>query len=140
EKNVIDEMNESKEQIEKLSIEASCFEREGKLDKVAEILYCKIPELQNKTVDIDEKLNNMQDGNRMLRQEVTEQDIAKVVSKWTGVPLNKLSSSESEKSVHLEEELKKRVIGQDSAVKAVSNVIRRSKANISEEYRPIGSF
>lgn len=140
EKSVIDDIHTGKEEIDKLNIEASMYEREGQLDKVAEIKYSKIPEFEKKINTLEAKLKNSKEGSRMLKEEVTEEDIAKVVSKWNGIPVNKLKSSESGKLLHLEEELKKRVIGQEEAVKAVSNVIRRSKANISEENRPLGSF
>jgi ATP-dependent Clp protease ATP-binding subunit ClpB len=140
EKNLIDQINEAKEKIDKLNTEINQYEREGKLDKVAEIKYGKIPELQKQSEEIEKKLKAMQGENRMLKEEVTEEDIAKVVSKWTGIPVNKLKTAESDKLLHLEEELMNRVVGQENAIKAVSNVIRRAKANISEKNRPIGSF
>lgn len=140
EKAIIDEIHGKKAQIEQLNIEASRYEREGKLDKVAEIQYGKVPELQKEIEKLEKKLKSEDDGSRMLKEEVTIEDIALVVSKWTGIPVNKLNASESDKLLHLEAELKRRVVGQDEAVEAVSNVIRRSKANISEEGRPLGSF
>lgn len=140
EKNIIDDIHHCKEEIDQLNIESNRFEREGSLDKVAEIQYGKIPQCNKKIDELSKKLKDTQGGNRMLKEEVTEEDIARVVSKWTGIPVKKLTSSESDKLLHLEEELKKRVIGQEQAIKSVSNVIRRSKANISEENRPIGSF
>ncbi|MFC1616303.1 ATP-dependent chaperone ClpB [Patescibacteria group bacterium] len=140
EKNAIDLVNQIKEELDQLNIDSDRFEREGKLDKVAEIKYGKIPELTKQMEELDQKLKKIQGENRMLKEEVTEEDIAKVVSRWTGIPIKKLTSSESQKLVHLEDELKKRVIGQEQAITAVSNVVRRSKANISEENRPLGSF
>jgi len=140
EKNIIDEMNSIKEEIDGLNNESSQYERSGQLDKVAEIMYSKIPELHRKIEELEDKLKKIQGESRILREEVTEEDITRVVSKWTGIPLKKLSSSEGQKLIHLEEELQKRVIGQAKAITAVSNVIRRSKANISEEGRPLGSF
>lgn len=140
EKNVIDQMNQTKEDLDQFNIDSDKFEREGKLDKVAEIKYGKIPELTKKMEELEQKLKKIQGENRMLKEEVTEEDVAKVVSRWTGIPVKKLTSSESQKLIHLEDELKKRVIGQEQAISAVSNVIRRSKANISEENRPLGSF
>jgi len=140
EKNIIDEIHSAKEEIERKNIESNKFERAGKLDKVAEIKYGIIPELNKKIGALEKKLKTGTETGRMLKEEVTAEDISKIVSKWTGIPVNKLKASESSKLLHLEQELEKRVIGQDDAIKAVSNVIRRSKANISEENRPIGSF
>jgi len=140
EKTLIDKINEQKEKIDQLNIESSKFEREGDLAKVAEIQYSKIPELQKNITEIEEKLEKTQKDSRMLKEEVGYEDITKVISKWTGIPINKLKTSESEKLLELEKVLHSRVIGQKDAIKAVSNVIRRSKANISEENRPIGSF
>lgn len=140
EKALIDQMHAAKEKIEQENQSAAKFEREGDLAKVAEIKYGHIPELQ-KTIDaLENKLKETQKDSRMLKEEVTYEDIAQIVSKWTGIPVNKLKSSESEKLLHLEDELKNRVIGQEDAIKAVSNAIRRSKANISAENRPLGSF
>ncbi len=140
EKNIIDEIHKVASEIDQLNIEAGKFEREGKLDRVAEIKYGRIPELNKKTEELEKKLKEIQIGSRMLKEEVTAEDIAKIVGKWTGIPVNRLKSSESEKLLNLESELKKRVVGQDQAITFVSNVIRRSKANISEENRPLGSF
>ncbi len=137
EKSIIDEIHKAKEEIDQLSNESARSEREGKLDKVAEIQYGKIPELNKKIEELEKKLKS---ENRMLKEEVTSEDIAKVVSKWTGIPVNRLNTSESQKLIHLEEELKNRVIGQEDAIKAIANAIRRSKAKISEENRPLGSF
>ncbi len=140
EKNIIEEIHRKRGDIDALNIELNKFEREGKLDKVAEIQYGKIPELNKQIEELEKKLKNIQGDSRMLKEEVTAEDIAKIVSKWTGISVNKLRATESEKLLHLEQELKKRVVGQDTAITAVSNVIRRSKANISEESRPLGSF
>lgn len=140
EKSIIDEINAAKEEVDKCQIETAKYEREGNLEKIAEIKYGKIPNCQKQIDKLEKKLKDMQGENRMLKEEVTEEDIAKVVSKWTGIPVNKLKTTESDKLLHLEDELKKRVVGQDAAISAISNVIRRSKANISEEDRPIGSF
>ena len=140
EKTVIDEMNSAKAEMDSLNIEASQQEREGNLEKVAEIKYGRIPELQKKVEKLEKKLKETQGESKMLKEEVTAEDIARVVSKWTGIPVSKLNASESEKLLNLEAELKKRVVGQDEAIVAVSNAIRRSKANISEENRPLGSF
>lgn len=140
EKNIIDEIHSIKEEMERKNIESNKLEREGKLDKVAEIKYGIIPELNKKIELLEKKLKTGAETGRMLKEEVTAEDISKIVSKWTGIPVNKLKASESSKLINLEQELEKRVIGQETAIKAVSNVIRRSKANISEENRPLGSF
>jgi len=140
EKNIIDKIHDAKGEIDRLTIDANKFEREGKLDRVAEIQYGKIPELNKQIAAFEKKLKDQQDGSRMLKEEVTAQDIAEVVSRWTGIPVNRLNSSESQKLLQLEAHLRERVVGQEEAIEAVSNVIRRSKANISEENRPLGSF
>ena len=140
EKNLIDSINSSKEEIEKLQIEAEKCEREGNLEKVAQIKYGLVPELEKKITLTNQKLMETQGDKKMLRQEVTAEDIARIVSKWTGINLSKINSSETAKLLKLEDILKERVIGQEKAVVEVANVIRRSRANISEENRPVGSF
>lgn len=140
EKSIIDQMQNIKEEIDELNMQATKYERNSELEKVAEIKYAQIPEKEKQLKSLEKKLEKTQENSRMLKQEVTFEDIAKVVSRWTGIPIKKLSSSESEKLIHLEDELGKRVIGQRQAIKAVSNVIRRSKADIAEENRPLGSF
>jgi len=140
EKNIIDEMHKIKEEIDQLNNDVQSFEREAKFDKVAEIMYGKIPEKNKKLKELEEKLKKIQGDDRMLKEEVSAEDIARIVSKWTGIPVNKMNESESEKLLHLENELEKRVVGQKKAVEAISNVIRRSKAHISEQNRPMGSF
>jgi ATP-dependent Clp protease ATP-binding subunit ClpB len=116
------------------------LERKGELDKVAEIRYGKIPEIEKRIKGEERKLEIIQKDNPMLKEEVTEEDIAKVVSRWTGIPVSKMLKGELEKLANMEKELRKRVVGQDEAIKAVANAIRRSRAGISEENRPIGSF
>jgi len=140
EKTIIDKIHQAKEELDRANIEADKYERIGDLEKVAEIKYSTIPSIQKRLKAIEDSLGNTDNKTRMLRQEVTEEDIARVVSKWTGIPVQKLESSESAKLLDLEEELGKRVIGQKPAIRAVSDVIRRSKAGIAEEDRPIGSF
>ncbi len=140
EKNIIDQIHATKAEIETFTVEAHKAEREGNLTRVAEIQYGRIPELHKKIDELETKLKSTDGSTRMLKEEVTAEDIAEVVSKWTGIPVNRLNSSESQKLLNLEEELKSRVIGQEEAITAVSNVVRRSKANISEENRPLGSF
>ncbi|MBP7671053.1 AAA family ATPase [Candidatus Gracilibacteria bacterium] len=134
EKQTLDQINAKKEEIDKLNIESQKAEREGSLQRVAEIKYALVPALEKQIEELESK------ETRILKQQVTQQDIAAVVSRWTGIPLQRLASTESEKLLHLEDELQKRVVGQTEAVKAVSNVIRRAKAGISAENRPLGSF
>jgi len=140
EKNIIDEMHKIKGEIDKLNNEVQSLEREAKFDKVAEIMYGKIPEKNKKLEELEKKLKKIQGNDRMLKEEVGAEDIARIVSKWTGIPVNKMNASENEKLLNLEKELEKHVVGQEKAVEAVSNVIRRSKAHISEQNRPMGSF
>lgn len=140
EKDFILSLRTHKEDIDTLKNEADILERKGELDKVAELRYGKIPELEEKYKKESEKLNKMQKDNPILKEEVTEEDIAKVVSRWTGIPISKMLEGEMEKLAHMEADLKKRVIGQDEAITAVSNAIRRSRAGVSAPDRPIGSF
>jgi ATP-dependent Clp protease ATP-binding subunit ClpB len=137
EKQAIDAIRSLKEELEHLRTQV---ERETDLSVAAEIRYGRIPELERRIVDATAHLDELQQGTRMLKEEVDAEDIAEVVSKWTGVPLSRLMESEMAKLVHLEELLHQRVIGQDDAVTAVSNSIRRSRAGLSDPNRPIGSF
>lgn len=129
-----------KEKIDALKSEAEVAEREGRLDRVAEIRYGDIPTLEKQIQAESRKLDRAQKGGFILREEITEEDIASIVSKWTGVPVSKMLAGEIEKLTHMEDALRARVIGQDTAIAAVSNAIRRSRAGLSEEGRPIGSF
>jgi len=140
EKDLITATRQHKKDIDKLKSEAEIAERNGELDKVAEIRYGKIPFLEKKVKDEERKLSKIQKENSILKEEITEEEIARVVSRWTGIPVSKMLESELEKLAYMEKELGERVIGQDEAIKAVSNAIRRSRAGISEENRPIGSF
>lgn len=140
EKELIDSINNKKAEIDKLNMEAANYEREANLGKVAEIQYGLIPDLKKEISELETKLGKMKEGSRMLKEEVTAEDIGMVVSRWTGIPVNKLNKSESQKYLQIEDALRQNVVGQDEAVTAVANVIRRSKANISEENRPLGSF
>jgi len=140
EKDLITNIRKHSAEIEKLKSEAEINERKMELDKVAEIRYGKIPELEKKNKIEKKKLNNIQKQNPILKEEVTEEDIAKVVSRWTGIPVYKMLQDESLKLSSMEKELSKRVVGQEEAIRAVANAIRRSRAGISEERRPIGSF
>lgn len=140
EKNLIKSIRSSKEEIESLKTEAEKYEREGNLAKVAEIRYGKLTELQKSIEQKTDELANIQKDNKMLKEEVDAEDIAEIISKWTGIPVSKMLEGEREKLVHMEENLMKRVIGQEDAVIAVSNAIRRSRAGLQDENRPIGSF
>lgn len=136
-KSLINTIQQAKIDIENLKFEAEKAEREGDYGKVAEIRYGKIKEAEQKIADAQSKLNS---SNSLIKEEVDEDDIAEIVAKWTGIPVTKMMQSESEKLLHLEEELHKRVIGQDEAINAVSDAIRRSRSGLSDPRRPIGSF
>lgn len=134
-------LREKKGELEKLSREEQNAERQGDLSTAAMIKHGKMPELQKEIKDAEDKVNSFtKDGRRLLREEVTEDDIAKVVSAWTGVPVAKMMGSEMEKYLNLEKTLSESVIGQEKAIEAVSNAIRRNKAGIGDEHRPLGSF
>ena len=126
--------------MENLRIEAERAEREGNYERVAEIRYGRIKALENDIANIQKQLHNAQAGDAMVREEVTADDIAEVVSRWTGIPVTRMMQSEREKLLHLEEELHKRVIGQDEAITAVSDAVRRSRAGLQDPKRPIASF
>jgi ATP-dependent Clp protease ATP-binding subunit ClpB len=140
EKGLITNIRTHKSEIERLRMESDVLERQGDLARVAEIRYGKIPEFERKIKNEQKKLTQMQSKNPILKEEVTEEDIAQVVSRWTGVPVSKMLEGEMEKLVAAEESLKTRVVGQDEAISAVANALRRSRAGIAEENRPIGSF
>ncbi|ATA94366.1 ATP-dependent chaperone ClpB [Capnocytophaga canimorsus] len=139
EKNVIDEVQTTKEAIENYKLEAEKAEREGDYAKVAELRYGKIKEAQDKLVLLQEKLDQAQ-GNSLIKEEVTSENIAEVVAKWTGIPVTKMLQGEREKLLKLESELHKRVVGQEEAIEAISDAIRRSKAGLQDPKKPIGSF
>ncbi|GIM59071.1 ATP-dependent chaperone ClpB [Capnocytophaga canimorsus] len=139
EKNVIDEVQITKEAIENYKLEAEKAEREGDYAKVAELRYGKIKEAQDKLVLLQEKLDEAQ-GNSLIKEEVTSENIAEVVAKWTGIPVTKMLQGEREKLLKLESELHKRVVGQEEAIQAISDAIRRSKAGLQDPKKPIGSF
>jgi ATP-dependent Clp protease ATP-binding subunit ClpB len=115
-------------------------EREGNLQKAAELRYGRLPGAEKKLAELNARMTDLQKGHSMLREEVTEEDIARVVSKWTGIPVTKLIETEQEKLLHMEDRLRDRVIGQEEAVAAVSDSVRRSRAGLSDPRRPIGSF
>ena len=140
EKALVNKIQQDKQQMEQLKFEAERAEREGNYERVAEIRYGKLQALEQDIKDIQAQLRNTQGGNAMIREEVTADDIAEVVSRWTGIPVTRMMQSEREKLLHLEEELHKRVIGQDEAIKAVSDAVRRSRAGLQDPKRPIASF
>ncbi len=140
EKEIITGIHNLKKEVEETRQKAEIEERRGDLQKVAEIRYGKIPGLEAQIRQEEQRLANIQKTNGILKEEVTEQDIARVVARWTGIPVYKMLMTEADKLTHMEDELAKRVIGQEEAVKAVSNAIRRSRAGIAEPNRPIGSF
>lgn len=140
EKDVITKIQHNKKEIDRMKQEAEILERRAELQKVAEIRYGTIPALEKEIKTLEKKLSNIQKDHRFLKEEITEEDIAGVVSRWTGIPVSKMLQSEMEKLADAEKELQKRVIGQAEAVSAVSNALRRSRAGLQEENRPIGSF
>ncbi|MET3115031.1 ATP-dependent Clp protease ATP-binding subunit ClpB [Pedobacter sp. CG_S7] len=140
EKDVVDGINNYLEQIENYKLEADQAERAGDYGKVAEIRYGKIKEAQDKVEKLNVELESQQLEGRMLKEEVTAEDIAGVVARWTGIPVTKLISSEREKLLHMENELHKRVAGQEEAIEAISDAIRRSRAGLQDKRKPIGSF
>ena len=140
EKSLIDEQQQLKIKIEDLRFQAERAEREGDYEKVAEIRYGRIKEAEDKIEEIKEKLSEIQTNSPLVKEEVDADDIAEVVSKWTGIPVSKMLQSEKEKLLHLEDELHKRVIGQEDAIAAVSDAVRRSRAGLQDPKRPIGSF
>jgi ATP-dependent Clp protease ATP-binding subunit ClpB len=140
EKEAISKIRKLKEQIEQMKAEADRYERAGDLAKVAEIRYGKITQLEREAQLAQERFAAMQKDGRMLKEEVDEEDIARLVSKWTGIPVGRLLEGEAQKLVHMEERLRERVVGQDEALARVSNAIRRSRAGLSDTKRPIGSF
>lgn len=140
EKNEINKIQQNKIDIEQLNYEADRAEREGDYAKVAEIRYSKIKQKEDENKEIQKKLKELQGEGAMIKEEVDAEDIAEVVSRWTGIPVKKMAQSEKEKLLHLEEELHKRVIGQEDAIRAVSDAVRRSRAGLNDPRRPIGSF
>ncbi|HIX54666.1 MAG TPA: AAA family ATPase, partial [Candidatus Sphingobacterium stercoripullorum] len=140
EKQVVDQINQQIQQIEDYKFEAEQAERAGNYERVAELRYGRIKESQDQVESLKKELATIQGENRMLKEEVTSDDIADVVSRWTGIPVQKMIQSEREKLLKLEDELHKRVAGQDEAIEAVSDAIRRSRAGLSDMKRPIGSF
>ena len=140
EKSLVNKIQQDKQEMENLRFEAEKAEREGNYAKVAEIKYGKLKSLQDDIDNITTQLKATQGGEALIREEVTADDIAEVVSRWTGIPVTRMMQSEREKLLHLEDELHKRVIGQDEAIKAVSDAVRRSRAGLQDPNRPIASF
>jgi len=140
EKEVVEKIQATKEQIENLKLEADQAERSGDYGKVAEIRYGKIKEAEQKLQQLMTALNEMHDKGAMMKEEVDSEDIAEVVSRWTGIPVKRMLQSEREKLLHLEDELHKRVVGQDDAIEAVADAVRRSRAGLQDMRKPIGSF
>ena len=140
ERNLVNKIQQDKQEIESLKFEAEKAEREGNYGRVAEIRYGKLKQLKDDINNIQLQLKTTQGGTAMIREEVTADDIAEVVSRWTGIPVTRMLQSERDKLLHLEEELHKRVVGQDEAIEAVSNAVRRSRAGLQDPKRPIASF
>jgi ATP-dependent Clp protease ATP-binding subunit ClpB len=140
ERQLINKIQQDKQEIENLKLEAERAEREGDYGRVAEIRYSKLKALEDDIKAIQQQLATAQNGDSLVREEVTADDIAEVVSRWTGIPVTRIMQSEREKLLHLEEELHKRVIGQDEAITAVSDAVRRSRAGLQDPKRPIASF
>ena len=140
EKTVVDNIQKTKEDIENFKLEADRAERNGDYGKVAELRYGKIKEAQEKLEELNKELHEQQSGGTLIKEEVTNEDIAEVVAKWTGIPVTKMLQSEREKLLQLEDVLHQRVVGQEEAIQAVSDAIRRSRAGLQDAKRPIGSF
>ena len=140
ERALVNKIQQDKQEMEQLKFEAEKAEREGDYGRVAEIRYGKLQQLEQDIKKIQDELHNTQGAEAMVKEEVTADDIADVVSRWTGIPVSRMLQSEREKLLHLEEELHKRVIGQDEAIQAVSDAVRRSRAGLQDPKRPIGSF
>ena len=140
EKDMIQNIRTIKEKQEKLNTEAQLAEREGNLARVAEIRYGKAAELEQRLEEANRKLSDLQSGSKMLKEEVDDEDVAEVISRWTGIPVSKMLEGEKEKLVQMEDRLHRRVIGQNEAVEAVSNAVRRARSGLQDPNRPIGSF
>ena len=140
ERSLVNKIQQDKQEMENLKFEAERAEREGDYGRVAEIRYSRLKALEDDIKQVQAQLADTQTGNRLVREEVTADDIAEVVSRWTGIPVTKMMQSEREKLLHLEEELHRRVIGQDEAIVAVSDAVRRSRAGLQDPKRPIASF
>jgi ATP-dependent Clp protease ATP-binding subunit ClpB len=140
ERSIIDEIQKNKEAIEQFKHEAKVAEREGNYGKVAELRYGKIKEAENEVTQLQQQLQEAQAEDALIKEEVEDEDIAEVVARWTGIPVSKMLQSEREKLLRLEDELHRRVVGQDEAIQVVSDAVRRSRAGLQDANRPIGSF
>ncbi len=140
EKDLIQTIRKIKEEQEQLGVEEQRAEREGDLARVAEIRYGRATELQTRLEEANQKLSDLQQNSKMLKEEVDDEDVAEVISRWTGIPVSKMLEGEREKLVHMETRIHERVIGQDEAVEAVSNAVRRARSGLQDPNRPIGSF
>lgn len=140
ERSLIDEIQKNKDAIEQYKFEATRAERDGDYGKVAELRYGKIKEAESRIEEVKQKLANMKNGESLIREEVTADDIATVVSKWTGIPVNRMMQSERQKLLSLEKELHRRVVGQEVAIAALADAVRRNRAGLQDAKRPIGSF
>ncbi len=141
EKGMIQRVRELKERIDQLRVEADRYQRQGDLNKVAEILYGEIPRLQKELEEEQKRIDELRsEGGSMLKEEVSAEDIAAIISKWTGIPVSNLLEGEREKLIHMEERIARRVVGQEEAVRAVANAVRRARAGLQDPNRPIGSF
>ncbi|HRE96923.1 MAG TPA: ATP-dependent Clp protease ATP-binding subunit, partial [Flavobacteriales bacterium] len=140
EKDVVDSIQQMKTGIEQLKLEADQAEKNGDYGKVAEIRYGRVQESERKLEELKKQLLDLQANSKMIKEEVTSEEIAEVVSKWTGIPVSKMIESEKEKLLRLEDELHKRVVGQEEAITAVADAVRRSRAGLQDQRRPIGSF
>jgi ATP-dependent Clp protease ATP-binding subunit ClpB len=140
EKRIISSIQEEKEKIENYKLQASEAERKGDYGKVAELRYGKIKEAEQDIVNLNKELQEEQSQQSLIKEEISDEDIAEIVSRWTGIPVNRMLQSEKEKLLHLEEELHKRVVGQDEAITAVADAVRRSRAGLQDEKKPIGTF
>ena len=140
EKETISRIRKLKEEIENVKTESAKAERDGDLSKAAELKYGKLPELEKELNEVNAKLVELQKDRKMLKEEVEEEDVAEIVSRWTGIPVSRMMESEREKLIHMEERIRQRIVGQDEAVRAVADAIRRARAGLQEEARPIGSF
>src|SRR5690554_4204887 len=140
EKSVVNSIQKAKAEIEDYKVEAEEAERQGRYDRVAELRYGKIREAEHEIESLQQELQKMKEGDSLIKEEVDSEDIAEVVARWTGIPVSRMLQSEREKLLHMEEELRKRVVGQYEAIAAVSDAVRRSRAGLQDEKRPIGSF
>ncbi len=140
EKEIIKKISNVKEAIEQYRVEEQRAEREGNLNRVAEIRYGKIVELEKQIEELNKSAREIQGETSLLKEEVTDQEIAAVVSRWTGIPVSRMLEGEKEKLLHMEKLLEKRVIGQHRAIEAISNAVRRSRSGIQDPDRPMGTF